>query len=296
MSADLVIVLTAGLVATACGLLGPFLVLRQSALLGDAVAHSVLPGIVAVYVLFSTRAPPLVIAGAAAFGVGCVLAVDALRSSGLVRFDAAIALAFPTLFAIGVLGIDRYAEGIHLDLDATIYGEITFAPFRVIAVGGVDLVQSLVVVGAVALANLVFVLACWRPLAITTTDPDFARTVGIRATLLSRALLVAVAVTAVTAFESVGAILVIALLIVPAAAARLLTDRMWTMVAVTVVIGWISAVAGYAGAVAVDASIAGAMGLVATLCFTLALLAAPRHGLLARVLRRLRSPRHEGHT
>ncbi len=107
MSADLQIVLTAGLVATACGLLGPFLVLRRVALLGDAVSHAVLPGIVATFLLFGTRAPLPVIVGAAVFAILCVLGIDALRATGLVKADAAIGLVFPALFSLGVLGVTR---------------------------------------------------------------------------------------------------------------------------------------------------------------------------------------------
>lgn len=98
----------------------------------------------------------------------------------------------------------------------------------------------------------------------------------------------AVAATAVTAFEAVGAILVVTLLIVPATTAYLLTDRLWAMIALSVAIGWIAAALGYTGALAADASIAGAMGVVAGMAFVLALVASPRYGLLARVLQRSR--------
>jgi manganese/zinc/iron transport system permease protein len=261
---------------------GPFLVLRRSALMGDAVAHSVLPGIVLVFVLFDTRAPLPVIAGAALFGVVCVLGVEALRSSGLVRSDAAIALVFPALFALGALGIDRFASDVHVDLDSTIYGEIAFVPFRTVALMGIELPQALVAVGAIALFNLGLIAFLWKELKATTFDPGFARTIGIPPTAVSRLLLVAVAVTAVTAFEAVGAILVVSLLIVPAATAYLLSDRLWVVVALTVAVGWVAAGAGYGGALALDASIAGAMGLVAAGCFALALVASPRYGLVAR--------------
>lgn len=291
MSADLQIVLTAGLVATACGLLGPFLVLRRVALLGDAVSHAVLPGIVATFLLFGTRAPLPVIAGAAVFAVLCVLAIEGLRSTGLVKADAAIGLVFPALFSLGVLGVTRWTENLHLDLDATIYGEIAFVPLQQWAVAGLVVPRAVVIVGAVALANVVLVCALWKELKATSFDPEFSRTAGIPPTWLSRALLVAVAVTAVTAFESVGAILVVTLLIVPAATAYLLTNRLWAMVAVTVAVGWLSAGVGYAGALRVDASIAGAMGLVAAGCFALALLLSPRHGVLAVRARRARRRR-----
>jgi manganese/zinc/iron transport system permease protein len=289
VSADLQIVLTAGLVATACGLLGPFLVLRRVALLGDAVSHAVLPGIVATFLLLHTRAPLPMIAGAAVFAVLCVLAIEALRATGLVKADAAIGLVFPALFSLGVLGITHWTSNLHLDLDATIYGEIAFVPLQQWGVAGLVIPRSVVIVGTVAAANLVLVTALWKELKVTSFDPEFSRTAGIPPVWLSRLLLVAVAVTAVTAFESVGAILVVTLLIVPAATAYLLTDRLWAMVAITVAIGWVSAGAGYAGALRVDASIAGAMGLVAAACFTLALLLAPRHGLLSARLRRRRA-------
>jgi manganese/zinc/iron transport system permease protein len=282
------ILLTAGLVATACGVLGPFLVLRRVALMGDAVSHAVLPGIVAVFLLFETRAPLPVIAGAAVFAIVCVVGVDALTATRLVRSDAAIGLVFPALFSLGVLGITRYAADIHLDLDSTIYGEIALAPFRDVDVLGVEVARSIVTMAAVSLANLALVTALWKELKVTTFDPEFARVEGFAPRLLSRLLLVATAVTAVTAFDAVGAILVVTLLIVPAAAANLMTDRLGAMVAITVAIGWLSALAGQEMAWALDASIAGAMGLVASAVFAVTLVLSPRHGLLAGRLRRRR--------
>ena len=291
MSAHLGIMLTAGAAATACCLLGPFLVLRRVALMGDAVSHSVLPGIVLVYILLGTRAPLPVIVGAALFGVICVLGVEALRATGLVKSDAAIALVFPTLFALGVLGINHYASDIHLDLDSTIYGEIAFVPFTPVNFAGIEMPEALVALTAVALVNLVLIAAFWKEVKVTTFDPGFARTIGISPTLVSRLILVAVAVTAVTAFEAVGAILVITLLIVPAAAAYLMTDRLWIMVVLSVAIGWLAAVVGHQAAIAFDTSIAGAMGVVATVCFAGALFGSPRYGLIARAVQRARRRR-----
>ena len=286
---DLTIIVVAGLAATACGLLGPFLVLRRMALLSDAVSHAVLPGIVAVWLVAQTRAPLPVVAGAAAFAVVCVLAIDALRASGLVASDAAIALVFPALFSLGVIGITQYAAGIHLDLDSTIYGEIAFVPFDTVFLGGVEVARAGVVLAVVAALDLVLVALLWKELKATTFDPQFGRVTGMRPRLLSRLLLVAVAVTAVSAFEAVGAILVVALLIVPAATAHLLTERLSVMVAISVGVGWIAAAAGHRIALTVDSSIAGAMGLVCTACFVLALLLSPTHGLLTRRLRRRRA-------
>lgn len=276
MSASVAILLTAGLVATACGLLGPFLVLRRVSLLGDAVSHAVLPGIVAVYLLLRTRAPLPVTLGAAAFAVACVLAIDALRGSGLLKADAAVGLVFPALFALGVLGVQRYADDVHLDLDSTIYGEVAYAPFRWLHLGDLVLARSLVVLGAVALADLALVAVAWKEWKATSFDPGFSRTAGLRPVLLSRLLVAAVAVTAVAAFESVGAILVVTMLVVPAATACLLTERLAATVAVAVGLGWAAAAAGHAAALRLDASIPGAMGLAAAAGFALALAGASR--------------------
>lgn len=286
MSDDLVIIVVAGLVATACGLLGPFLVLRRIALMSDAVSHAVLPGIVAVWLVAETRAPLPVVLGAAAFAVICVLGIDALRATGLVASDAAIALVFPALFSLGVLGVTQFADGIHLDLDSTIYGEIAFVPFDSVDLGGgVGVARAGLVLAVVVLLNLTMITMLWKELKGTTFDPAFSATVRLRPKLLSRLLLVAVAVTAVSSFEAVGAILVVTMLIVPAATAYLLTDRLVVMVALSVGVGWVGAIAGHSIAIRLDSSIAGAMGLVCTACFVLALLASPKHGLLTRSLR-----------
>jgi manganese/zinc/iron transport system permease protein len=282
VSDDLTILLSAGLVATATGLLGPLLVLRRVALMSDAISHAVLPGIVAVYLLAGTRATLPVIAGAAVFAIVCVLGVEALRGSGLLRADAAIGLMFPALFALGVLGITGFAGNVHLDLDATIYGEIAFAPFRTVELGGIEVARSILIMGAVAALNLALIALLWKELKVSTFDPAFARVNGFSPTLIARLLLAAVAVTAVTAFESVGVILVVTMLIVPAATAYLLTDRLLALVALTVAIGWVAAGGGQAAASALDVSIAGSMGLAATLLFVLALLGSPRFGLIAR--------------
>ena len=290
MSDGLLIIVIAGLVGTACGLLGPFLVLRRMALLSDAVSHAVLPGIVAVWLIAHTRAPLAVILGAAAFAVVCVLAIDALRATRLVASDAAIGLVFPALFALGVLGITRYAGDIHLDLDSTIYGEIAFVPFDTVMLGGHEVARSGLVLSAVVLLNLLLVVALWKELKATTFDPEFGAVVRLRPRLLSRLLLIAAAVTAVAAFDAVGAVLVVTLLIVPAATAYLLTDRLAVMVMLTIGIGWIGAAGGYAIALPIDSSIAGAMGLVCTACFVLALLVSPKYGLVTRWWRRRSSP------
>lgn len=281
MSYSVVILVTATLVATVCGVVGPFLVVRREALLGDAMSHAVLPGIVVVHVLLGTRAPLAVTLGAASFAVACVVAVEALRNTGRVRGDAAIGLVFPALFALGVLGIERFASDVHLDLDSTIYGEIALVPFRTFDLGSLTLSVPIVVLTVVALVDIAIVALLWPELRGCSFDPEFSRIAGLHPRLVSRVLLVGTAITIVVAFEAVGAILVVCLLVVPAATAHLLTSRLSTMVVLAVLIGWICALGGHLVAFRLDTSLAGAMGSVATACFACCLAASPRHGLPA---------------
>ncbi|PRX45607.1 manganese/zinc/iron transport system permease protein [Prauserella shujinwangii] len=279
---DVLIVVIAGLLSTACALLGSFLVLRRQALLPDAVSHAVLPGIVLVFLLTGQRASLFTVLGATAFGVLCVAGFEWLRRTRIVGSDAALALVFPALFSLGILGIGEFASGAHIDLDSAIYGDITFAPLRTMELGGLEVPTSLVVTGIAAVVIGVLVVLLWRPLQASTFDPDFAELGGLRGRLAGRILLVAVAGLAVVAFDSVGAILVITFFVVPAATARLLTGRMSTMLVVAVAVGWAASLGGHQAALTFDTSIPGTIGLASGILFVLALLCAPRRGLLTR--------------
>lgn len=265
------ITVIAGLVATGCALLGSFLVVRRQALMTDAVSHAVLPGIVVAWLATGTRAPLAMVIGASLFAVLCVLLVEMLEGTGLVRTDGAIGLVFPALFSVGVLGVNQWTEDIHLDLDATIYGEIAFVTFDRLLLFGVDVPRAAVATGVVVLLDLLLVFAGWRLLTAASFDAGFAASVGVPVRALSRLLLIATAMTAVVAFESVGAVLVITLFIVPAATGALVAHRMWHVVAVAVSCGWLAAVLGWQSALRWDASVAGAMGVVAGGAFALLL-------------------------
>lgn len=276
MSSDVSILLTAGLVALSCGLLGPYLLLRRAAMLGDAVAHAVLPGIVLAFVLTGTRATLPMIAGATLVAIGCVVAVDALARTRRTRVDAALGIAYPALFALGVIGVARFADDVHLDLDATIFGEIAFVPLRTVDVLGVEVPRAVLGSGVVALLVLGLVVVAWRPLLAATFDPEHAETIGLRPRLVERVLLVAVAAAATTAFEAVGAILVVSLLVLPAAAARVVASSLAGTVVLSVVIALVSALLGHGAAKGLDASIAGMMGVVAAAILAVALVVGPR--------------------
>ena len=184
------------------------------------------------------------------------------------------------------------AGQVDLDLDCVLYGEILYAPFDRFAPGGTDFgARSAWVMGTVALANLAFIALGWKQLKLCAFDPALAASVGIRVVLWHYALMAFVSVTTVSAFESVGVILVVGMLIVPPNTAYLLTDRLWLMHVFAVAIGVASAIGGYLLATAVNGSIAGAMAVVTGVFYVLAALLGPRHGVLSKqiALRRLRT-------
>jgi manganese/zinc/iron transport system permease protein len=289
VSYEVEIQLLAVVVAAACALPGVFLVLRRMALMSDAISHSILLGIVLGFFVVEDITSPLLIGAAAATGVLTVGLVEMLHRTRLVKEDAAIALVFPALFSIAVILIARYAGNVHLDLDAVLLGEIAFAPFRRLEVGGRDLgPRGLWMMGTILLLNLTVVLLFFKELKLSTFDPSLAGALGFSPVLLHYGFMSLVSVTAVGAFDAVGSILVVALMIAPPAAAYMLTDRLPLLVALSVLIAGGAAVAGFWLATGLDASIAGSMATAAGLAFLLALLLAPGRGLVAALLKRAR--------
>jgi manganese/zinc/iron transport system permease protein len=290
------IVLVGALVGIAASLLGTFLVLRRESMLSDAISHSVLLGIVLAYLLTGTLDSPLHVVGAALAGLGTVWLTDLLVRSRRVKNDAAIGLVFPALFAVAVLLINVYARDVHLDTDAVLLGEIAFAWLDVVDVAGLEVARSLAVMLVIAIVNAAFVVLLYKELKLSTFDAALATALGMRPGLIGYALLGLVSITAVGAFDAVGAILFVAFVIVPPTAAYLLTDRLWRMLVYGCLIAIGSSLGGYAFALAYDVSIGGAMASATGLFLLLALLLG-RHGLLARGLRRRAptAPPHAAH-
>lgn len=286
MSDTAVIAITGALAAVACAIPGCFLVLRGMSLLGDAISHAVLPGIVLAFLVTGSVSALPVVLGAGLVGLVTVFLIETVHKTRRVKEDASIAVVFPALFAIGVLLIARTTGGQKdLDQDCVLYGEIAFAPLQTVAVGGVDLSRPALVLAALAVANLGFVLLLWKELKLATFDAALATTLGLSPVLVHYLLMAMVSFTTVASFESVGAILVVAFLIVPPAAAFLLTDRLAVMVPLACAVGALSAWAGALIARALDASIAGCMAAAMGASFLLAWLAAPREGIVARAVR-----------
>jgi manganese/zinc/iron transport system permease protein len=264
------------------------------AMMSDAISHAVLPGIVAAFWLFggeegSVLATLPALLGAALAGLLTVSLTEALSRSSKVKSDAAIGIVFPALFSIGVLAVSMFFRNVHLDLDAVLYGEIAYAPFNTLKVGESDLgPESLWIMSIICLLNLGFVGLFYKELQLSTFDRGLAAAFGFLPGVLHYALMTLVSVTAVGAFQSVGAILIVAFLIIPPATAYLLTQRLVAMLALAVLIGAVASMVGYGLAIVLDASIAGMMAAVAGLLFGLAFFFSPTQGLVTGALRRSR--------
>lgn len=267
MSPQLEVQLIAVIVATTCTLPGVFLVLRRMAMLSDAISHTVLLGIVLAYLISNSLTSPLLFIGAVAMGVITVWLVELVSGSRLVHEDSAIGLVFPALFALAVLLISRFAGNVHLDTDSVLLGELAFAPFDRIVFFGLDLPRALVGGIGTLILNLTLLLLFYKELKLVTFDPALAATLGFTPTLIHYGLMTSVSLTAVTAFDAVGSVLVVALMIAPPATAYLLTDRLPRMIVLSVAIGIAAALSGYWLARLFDVSIAGTMATMTGVAF-----------------------------
>jgi manganese/zinc/iron transport system permease protein len=290
-------VVVGALCAVACALPGCFLVLRRMSMMGDAISHAVLPGLAIGFLATGSRSSLPMFAGAAIVGVLTAVFTHWVSSFGRVDRGAAMGIVFTTLFALGLVLIVRAADHVDLDPGCVLYGAIELTPLDVVAVqlGGtaVEIPRAALVLGAVLLINVLGIVLLFKELNISSFDPSLATTLGINATVMHYFLMAMVAVTTVASFEAVGSIIVIAMLIVPAAAAHLLTERLWAMLVLSAVIGVLSAGLGHLGAITVpgwlgfeSTNTSGVMACAAGLLFVLAWLFSPYHGILIR--RRIR--------
>ena len=273
------IIFTGILVASCCSLLGCFLLLRKMAMVGDAISHAVLPGIVIAYMLSQSRDSLPMLIGAGVFGVLVTVLIELLHKQGKMQMDAAIGVSFTWLFAIGVILISVYAGQVDLDQDCVLYGEITFITLDTWDVGALSIPRTVWILTGLLICILSFITLGYKALVITTFDEIYAASIGISTVFWHYALMSAVSFTTVLSFESVGAILVVAFLVGPASIAYLLTDNLKWMLFISFVVGTITAVLGYYLAVWMNGSIAGGMAAILGLEFIVVFLWAPKYGL-----------------
>ncbi|MFC0198896.1 metal ABC transporter permease [Paracoccus rhizosphaerae] len=285
LNISLMIMLTGALVGCASSLVGTFLVLRGNSMLSDAISHSIIFGIVVVWLLTGAASGPVQIVGAAMTGVLTVFLTELLFSTRRVKYDAAIGLVFPVLFSVGVLLLNLYARDVHIDQHTVLLGEIGFVWLDTVDLAGYEIPRSLISMSVMTVVNLLFVRVLYKELKITTFDPALAAALGFAPTAIFYALLFLTSATAVAAFDAVGAVLLVAFVIVPPSAAYLLTDRLWVMLAIGMAISIASSVSGYYLAVVLDVSIGGMMAVMTGVFLGLAFLFGPRYGVIARLHR-----------
>lgn len=264
--------LLAVVTAVACALPGVFVVLRKGSMLVDAIAHAVLPGIVVGYFFTQNFDSPVLIIGSALAGLVVVLGAEALARTGLLSGDAPQGLVFPALFSVGVILVSTNFANIHLDTHMVLAGDLNLAAYGQLEIGGVPLGPQYLYVMLVVLAiNVIFLTVFYQKLKVTTFDPQFATSLGIRTNFVNVAFMFLVSATVTAAFNAAGAILVIALMITPPATAYLLSTNLPTMIFLTVVIAVVGAFAGFGVAYVLNAATSAAMSVFYGVLFIAAL-------------------------
>jgi manganese/zinc/iron transport system permease protein len=275
------ILVQGSLVSVALGVLGCFLVVRGMSLLGDALSHCVLPGIVVGFWIGGSLSSPWILVGATAVGLVASLLIRGVHTHSRVKEDASLGVVFTAMFAAGVLMINLTASGSDLDPGCVLYGAIEHFVLDQSGILPMAIVAGLVMGGVVVF---------YRVLLVVTFDPQLAVALGLPATVVSLGMMAALSLTLVASFEAVGAILAVALVITPGATARLWTDRMPVMLFLAGMHGVVSAVAGYwlSHPAVMDTNAAGAMTVVGFGLFCVSYLVAPRHGMGLKLWQRLR--------
>ncbi len=268
--------IASSLVGIMCGLLGCFIVLRNMSLVGDALSHAILPGVVGAYLIvgYSTLG---FFTGAVVAGLVTAAAITWIQQRVKTKNDAAVGIVFTAMFSLGVIGISRISrsDGVHLDLKDFLFG-------NVLGVADTDLWLTGLVCAFVILSVVVF----YRYLFVSTFQPVISETMGISVKLLHYYLMLLLSFAVVASLQTVGVILVVAMLITPAATALLLSKRLERVLVIAAAVGLLSAIIGLLLAIVWETTPGPAMAIVATAIYLLTVVLAPERGLLAKARRR----------
>ncbi|MGB0369859.1 MAG: metal ABC transporter permease [Opitutales bacterium] len=275
------------LVSLSCGIVGNFIILRRMALVGDAISHSVLPGLVVAFLITGSLEGPVMIVGAAVAGVLTTLLIEIIHQNSRIKSDAALGIVFSTLFAIGVILITLFAGDVHLDVEHVLYGAIEFIAWQdAWKLGEMYVPYPVIQIFVVCLVVVLLVVAFYKELVATSFDPVMAASLGMPVRAIHYTLMALLAVVVVSAFSAVGAILVIAMLILPGITAALYSDRMLVLLFSSMPLSAAYAIGGMHVSLWLGCSIAGAMVVVAFGIFLISWVLSPHRGLIARFLRR----------
>lgn len=267
--------LASSMVGIMCGLIGCFIVLRNMSLIGDAIAHAILPGVVIAFVLVGYSTIGFFI-GSTIAGLFTAVAITWIQHNVKTKNDAAIGIIFTAMFSLGVIGISAVSsgQGVHLDLKDFLFG-------TVLGISNEDIVLTAIVMVYVIVSILIF----YRYLFITTFQPTIAATMGISVKMIHYFLMLLLSFAVVSSLRTVGVILVVAMLITPAATALLISDKLKNVLIISAFIGFISAILGLIAAILLETTPGPAMCVMATIIYFLTVIFAPKKGLLAKSIR-----------
>ncbi len=265
------IIATASLVALSCSFLGVWLILRKMAMLGDAISHAVLPGIVIAFLIYGSRDNSMMLLGAGIIGVFTTFLIEFFHKKARVQSDASIGVTFTWLFALGVILVSAFAGQVDLDQECVLYGEIAYVPLEeVYTFFGYDIgPHTFWLMVIVLLINVLVIGIFFKEFYLTTFDSEYAFAIGMSSWVWHYVLMSLVSFTTVASFESVGAILVVAFIVAPAASAYLISRQLKQMLILAAIFGLSASVLGYYLAYWIDGSIAGAISSVLGLQFVL---------------------------
>lgn len=280
------ILITASLVGMSCGMIGVFLVLRRMAMMADAISHTVLLGIVLAFMITQSLEGVHMLIGAALAGLLTTYLVQWFQSKG-VQYDASIGVVFTSLFAIGVILVSTSIGNTHLDVKHTLMGEIAFIPWNTTTLPFTtfEVPVATLILFCTFLLVLGVILLFYKEWKITAFDPALAASLGLPVIGLHYLFMTLVSLTTVASFDAVGAILVVAMLITPAASAYLWTERLSIMLLLSALFGVISSISGYYLAVWLDTSVSGSMAFSTGIVFLISFIFSPTHGVISRWMR-----------
>jgi ABC-type Mn2+/Zn2+ transport system permease subunit/Mn-dependent DtxR family transcriptional regulator len=273
--------LCSALVGVACGVLGCFVVLRRMALIGDALSHAVLPGVVIAFMITRTAGVIGLLTGALLAGLATAVLINLVSRFSRTKEDSSIGIVFTAFFALGIVLISALPRGLHFDLKCFLFGDP-------LAVGPADLWMMAIIAPAVVM----IVVLLYHPLKLSSFDPVVAAAMGLPVVLLHYLLMGMLSATVVAGLKTTGVILVVAMVITPASAAYQLTNRFWLMLSLAGLFGALSAAIGMSVAFITNAPTGPAMVIVAAVLFALAVLLSPSHGVVFDRIRRYRLSKH----
>ena len=287
LSLELETLLIAIFVSCCCSIVGVFVVTKKMSMLSDGISHAILLGIVLSFLAVKNLSSPFLFLGAVASGIMLSFFVEFFRSTRTLSYDTALGLFFPFFFSLGVFLIARYADTVHLDIDAVILGELAYAPFQRLEAFGYDIGSKSLVTSFFILIILLFILCFFfKELFLFCFDTNLAKILGFPPVIFRYGLLLLLSITAVGSFEAVGSILVVSLLVVPAVSAIMINENFRYVLVLSVFIAVVFSILGFYTAFYFDLIISGMISSLLGVFFFLVLLFNPRSGIIFRLLQK----------